>query len=363
MIAWAEKKLAVWVLTPHGMDLANQVKQALPHADLFASQKLVPGDSYTGFSTLAKALAPVWHQYDAHYFIMATGIVVRTIASLIQDKTKDPAVVCGDEAGRFVISLVSGHMGGANDLAGMLSDILGATPVITTATDVNQVPAIDVIARDQDLYIENTAAVKHVSMAFIKGEPLPVHDPFHLVSPHLPSALVDEPSLFSSEKSGIWVDYTIRDLPENVLVLRPKMLVAGMGCRRGVSRQELEDHLRHVFQTHGFSVNSLSKIVSVDLKAEEPGLLELARALNVPIEFYTRDQLAQVKTVPNPSSLVNKHIGVKSVCEAAAMLATGRTCLLVPKTANRTVTLALSKTNEYIEGSGGYCKILKTYGG
>jgi cobalt-precorrin 5A hydrolase len=342
VIDWAEKKLAVWVLTPHGWALASRVKQALPHADLFASEKLSPEDAYARFATLAKALAPVWDHYDAHYFIMATGIVVRTIASLIQNKTQDPAVVCGDEAGRFVISLVSGHMGGANDLAGMLSDILGATPVITTATDVNQVPAIDVIARDQDLYIENKAAVKHVSMTFIKGDPLPVHDPFNLVSPHLPSVLMEDPSLFSSEKSGIWVDYTVRDLPENVLVLRPKMLVAGMGCRRGVTRQELEDHLRHVFHAQGFSVNSLSKIVSVDLKADEPGLLSLAQTLNVSIGFYTRDELDQVKTVPNPSSLVNKHIGVTSVCEAAAMLATGRTPLLTPKTAGRTVTIALA---------------------
>lgn len=342
MIDWVEKKLAVWVLTPHGIALANQVKQALPHADLFASKKLVPDGSYARFSTLAKALARVWNHYDAHYFIMATGIVVRTIAPLIKDKTKDPAVVCGDEAGGFVISLVSGHIGGANELAVKLSDIMEATPVITTATDVNQVPAIDVIARDQGLYIENRAAIKHVSMAFIKGNPLPVHDPFYLLSSHLPSALMEEPSLFSSEKSGIWVDYTVHDLPEKVLVLRPKMLVAGMGCRRGVTRQELEDHLQQVFYAQGVSVNSLSKIVSVDLKADEPGLLELARTLNVPIEFYTRDELDQVKTVPNPSSLVNKHIGIKSVCEAAAMLATGRTCLLIPKTASRTVTLALA---------------------
>ena len=342
MIDWAEKKLAVWVLTPHGMALANQVKQALPHADLFASKKFAPGASHTGFSTLPKALASVWDHYDAHYFIMATGIVVRTIAPLIRDKTRDPAVVCGDEAGGFVISLVSGHIGGANELAVKLSAILGATSVITTATDVNQVPAIDVIARDQGIYIENKGAIKHVSMAFIQGEPLPVHDPFHLVSPQLPSALMEAPSLFTSGKSGIWVDYAVRDLPEKVLVLRPKVLVAGMGCRRGVTRQALEDHLRQVFQIQGFSVNSLSKIVSVDLKADEPGLLALARTLNVPIEFYTRNELDQVKTVPNPSSLVNKHIGVESVCEAAAILATGRTRLLTPKIASRTITLAIA---------------------
>ncbi|WP_035235600.1 cobalt-precorrin 5A hydrolase [Desulfobacter vibrioformis] len=346
MIDWAEKKLGVWVLTPHGMALANRVKQALPHADLFASQKLGPGESHARFSALAKALARVWDHYDAHYFIMATGIVVRTIAPLIRDKTRDPAVVCGDEAGHFVISLISGHIGGANELAVKLSAILGARPVITTATDVNQVPAIDVIARNQGLYIENKRAIKHVSMAFIKGEPLPIHDPFGLVSPHLrpteKSGPMADSSLFTPEKSGIWVDYRIHTLPEKVLVLRPKMLVAGMGCRRGVTRQELEDHLQQVFHTQGFSVNSLSQIVSVDLKADEPGLLELARTLNLPIEFYTRGELDQVKRVPNPSSLVNKHIGIQSVCEAAAILATGQTRLLTPKTATRTITLAIA---------------------
>ncbi|WP_321495079.1 cobalt-precorrin 5A hydrolase [uncultured Desulfobacter sp.] len=343
MIDWIEKKLAVWVLTPRGMILANRVKQALPHADLFASQKLGPGEPYTPFFVLARDLAAVWHHYDAHYFIMAAGIVVRAIAPLIRDKSRDPAVVCSDEAGNFVISLVSGHIGGANELAVKLSTELGATPVITTATDVNKVPGIDVIARDQGLYIENKAAIKYVSMAFIRGEPVPVHDPFHLVSPHLPSALMEAPSLFAPEKSGIWVDYMVHDLPEKVLVLRPKMLVAGMGCRRGVTCRELEDHLRKVFHAREFSVNSLSKIVSVDLKADESGLLELARTLNVPIEFYTRDELNQVKAVPTPSSLVNKHIGAESVCEAAAMLATGQPHLLTPKTVGRTVTLAIAE--------------------
>ncbi len=333
-------------MTPRGMGLANQVKQALPKADLFASVKLLPDDACpdtcTRFSSLAKALAPVWDHYDAHYFVMATGIVVRTIAPLLQDKTKDPAVVCGDEGGNFVISLVSGHIGGANELAAVLSEILEARPVITTATDVNQVPGIDVIARDLNLFIENKAAIKHVSMAFINKEPVPVHDPFGRVTPLLPEALVEDPSGFTHEKTGVWVDYKVCDLPKKVLVLRPKMLVAGMGCRRGVSRKDLENHLRQVFHAQGFSLNSLAKIVSVDLKADEPGLLELARTLHVPIEFYTRDQLDQVKNVPNPSSRVNKHIGVDSVCEAAAILATGQTTLLTPKTASRTATLAIA---------------------
>ena len=327
--------------------MANQVKQALPQVDLFASVKLLPEDgcpdACTRFPTLAKALAPVWDHYHAHYFIMATGIVVRTIASLIQDKTKDPAVVCGDEAANFVISLVSGHIGGANELARVLSNILDARPVITTATDVNQVPGIDVIARDLNLFIENKAAIKHVSMAFINKTPVPVHDPFGQVTPLLPDALVEDPSGFTPEKTGVWVDYKVSDLPKKVLVLRPKNLVAGMGCRRGVSRKELEDHLKQVFHDQGFSLNSLAKIVSVDLKADEPGLLELARTLNIPIDFYTRDELDQVKNVPTPSSRVNKHIGVDSVCEAAAILATGQTTLLTPKTASRTATLAIAE--------------------
>ena len=173
MTHWAEKKLAVWAMTPRAAELALRVKGAWPKTNLFLSSKLDIQEEHQGFQLFSRTLGDVWNKYDGHYFIMATGIVVRVIATLMKDKTKDPAVICGDEAGHFVISLVSGHIGGANKLAWDLASILDAQPVITTSTDVNQAPGIDVIAAAHGLHIENKQAIKHVSMAYIKGQALP----------------------------------------------------------------------------------------------------------------------------------------------------------------------------------------------
>ncbi len=342
MMAWPGKKLAVWAITPKGAELALQVKEKWGHADVFLSAALDVEAEFKTFTSFSQSLEIMFSRYEGHYFIMATGIVVRLIATLLKDKTTDPAVVAGDEAGRFVISLVSGHIGGANELARELAAALGAQPVITTSTDVNEAPGIDIIARDLGLYIENTHAVKHLSMAYLQGRALPLHDPYNLVRSHIPGKLIEESGMFSSTRSGLFVDYEVRDLPGQVLILRPKCLVAGLGCRRGVPKEELESFIRGVFKAHRLSIHSLAGIVSVDLKKNEPGLNQLATDLGAPIHFYSTDQLNRVKTVPHPSFLVGRHIGVKSVCEAAAILATGRNHLIVPKQTNRTATLAIA---------------------
>ncbi|PIP38222.1 MAG: cobalamin biosynthesis protein CbiG [Desulfobacterales bacterium CG23_combo_of_CG06-09_8_20_14_all_51_8] len=342
MMAWSGKKLAVWAITPKGAELALQVKEKWGNADLFLSATLNVEADFKPFSSFSQSLEVMFPRYDGHYFIMATGIVVRLIANFLKDKTTDPAVVVGDEAGHFVISLVSGHIGGANELARELAADIGAQAVITTSTDVNELPGIDVLARNLGLYIENTPAIKHVSMAYIQDRALPLHDPYNLVRPHIPKELIEEPAMFSPARSGVFVDYEVRDLPGQVLVLRPKCLVAGIGCRRGVPKEELEFFILGIFRAHHLSIHSLAKIVSVDLKENEPGLNQLATDLGVPICFYSTDQLNQVEMVPNPSFLVDKHIGVKSVCEAAAILATGRNHLIVPKQTNKTATIAIA---------------------
>ena len=342
MIKWPGKKLAVWAMTPKGAELALRIEEKWDHADVFLPAKLGVLSESNSFTSFSHRLEEMFTQYEGHYFIMATGIVVRVVAKLLKDKTMDPAVVTGDEAGHFVISLVSGHIGGANELARELASILDAQPVITTSTDVNQAPSIDVIARDQKLYIENPRAIKPVSMAFIQNQALPLHDPYNLVRPHLPHALIEAPVKFFPTRSGVFADYEVRDLPEQVLVLRPKCLVAGIGCRRGVPKKELESFILGVFKTHRLSIHSLARIVSVDLKAKEPGLNQLAADLGAPIRFYSTHELNQVKRVPNPSFLVDKHIGVKSVCEAAAILATGQHHLIVAKQTGKTATIAIA---------------------
>jgi cobalt-precorrin 5A hydrolase len=127
-------------------------------------------------------------QYTGHIFIMSTGIVVRVIAPLIRHKTEDPAVVVVDDRGMHAISLLSGHLGGANELAQKIAGIIGAKPVITTATDVNLVPAIDVLAKEKSLFIENPEAIKTVNMALLRGDKIHVHDPFSFLANCLPNS-------------------------------------------------------------------------------------------------------------------------------------------------------------------------------
>ena len=187
MAAARQLRTAVWAISPRGVQLAGTIGAELPGSSLLLSKKMVVDDNQAAtFSRLKDAVAEQWQRFDGHVFIMATGIVVRTSAEHLRHKTVDPAVVVCDEAGRFAISLVSGHVGGANTLAREVARITGGQSVITTATDVNRVPAIDVIAVENHLVIENSAAIKSVNMALLTGDRIAVHDPFKRVTPHLP---------------------------------------------------------------------------------------------------------------------------------------------------------------------------------
>ena len=170
-------RLAIWAVTPNGARLADRMAADMPDADVFVSQNLDPENAAINrFARLSVSVTEKFDHYGGHIFIMATGIVVRVLAPLIQDKTSDPAVVVVDELGKNAISLLSGHIGGSNELTVEVARILEANPVITTATDINRVPAIDVLARENGLAIENPGAIKNINMALVKKEPVGVYD-------------------------------------------------------------------------------------------------------------------------------------------------------------------------------------------
>ena len=246
MTLLADSHTAVWALTPGGARLAGRIAEAMPGSTVFLKETVADTvDGAVAFTRLKDAIERQLNTFPQHIFIMATGIVVRSIAGHLVHKTQDPAVVVCDERGRFAISLVSGHVGGANALAQRVSAITGGQSVITTATDVNQKPAIDLIASGNGLVIENPAAIKMVNMALITGAPIFVHDPFNQVIPHLPAEQVkpfkDLPS--DPQNAAVFVDHMCLDLPGHVLVLRPGSLVAGMGCNRGTDVAEMRDLL------------------------------------------------------------------------------------------------------------------------
>lgn len=355
MKPFKKSKYAIWSITTNGLKLAKKIAGGLSDADIFASDKL-PNDEgdISTFRSLSDALTGVFYQYSGHIFIMSTGIVVRIIAPFIRSKLEDPAVVVMDDHGNHAISLLSGHLGGANALATEVAELIQAKPVITTATDVNQIPAIDVLAKERHLNIENPQAIKTVNMALLKGEPICLHDPFRVLGDSIDaipwSAEILPPGTGSTEKrrdddsiSYVFIDDAVVDLSSGVLVLRPPTLIAGMGCNRNTPVEEMKNLLEAVLTQFHLSGKSLCGLASINLKADEPGLLALAETMGLPLYFYAKEELNQVREIKNPSSMVEKHIGVKSVCEAAAILAARNGTLVVPKQTNRNVTVAIAR--------------------
>ena len=250
------------------------------------------------FERLTEAVAERFHLFGGHVFIMATGIVVRAIAPHLHAKTTDPAVVVVDDRGCFAISLVSGHIGGANRLARQAADFLGAVPVITTATDVHGKPAIDcwLVAMERGLFIENPYAIKAVNMALLADDPVWVYDPDGWLGTRWAAGAMAFPCQMAEEAGRlpadtpvvVWADDAVRTLDPRILVLRPPSLVAGIGCNRGTDLAEIRDLLDLTLSKYGLARGSLSALASVDLKADEAGLCDLAAEMDLPIRFFTR---------------------------------------------------------------------------
>lgn len=347
---WKKEGIAIWAITPGGGRLAASILDRLPDAILYLPGALpLEVENSRRFDRFSAALRDCFGEYAGHIFIMATGIVVRTIAPLIRSKTVDPAVVVMDETGRHAISLISGHIGGANRLACTVADLVGAVPVITTATDVSGAPAIDAVAAESGLFIENPGAIKAVNMTFLKRESVALHDPRGLIRDALPENRIqdaaDVESLLSRDAAGVYVGDLIVDLTPRILILRPRWLTAGMGCNRDTPVREMRTLLLETLAAHRLSPASLERIASIDAKRDETGLLALARELGLPIDFFDRERLNRAEGVQTPSAMVEKHMGTQSVCEAAAILASGNGTLIVPKQRTRNVTVAIARRN------------------
>jgi cobalt-precorrin 5A hydrolase/precorrin-3B C17-methyltransferase len=245
---------------------------------------------------------------------LATGAVVRLIAPLLGDKTSDPGVVCVDEGGRFAVSLVGGHGGGANELAREVGELLGAEPVVTTATDAVGVPGLDTLG----LPVEG--AVAAVSRALLDGEPVALHNESRWPLPPLPVA--------GEGAYGIRVTDRLVELSEREVVLRPPTLVVGVGASRGAPVGEVLDLIEDSLREAGLSPKSIAHLATVDAKAQEPGIVAAAERLGAPLVTYSAEELATV-AVPNPSDAPLAAVGTPSVAEAAALIGGGE--LLVPK--------------------------------
>ncbi|MFJ5732250.1 precorrin-3B C(17)-methyltransferase [Streptomyces paradoxus] len=260
------------------------------------------------------AVRTAFAQCEQLVCFLATGAVVRLVAPLLSGKTEDPGVVCVDEGGRFAVSLLGGHAGGANGLAREVGDLLGAEPVVTTATDAVDLPGLDTLG----LPVEGDVA--GVSRALLDGEAVALRAEVAWPLPPLPVA----------EEGPYTIRLTDRlvEAAERAVVLRPPTLVVGVGASKGAPVEEVLGLVEGALREAGLSVASVAELATVDAKAEEAGIVEAARRLGVPLVTYSAGELAGVD-VPNPSDAPLAAVGTPSVAEAAALVGGGE--LLVPK--------------------------------
>ncbi len=285
-------------------------------------------------------------QADALIFVGACGIAVRGIAPFVEDKRKDPAVAVVDEKAGFVISLLSGHIGGANELTLKIAELTGAQPVVTTATDVNGLFAVDVFARQNGMVIESMAYAKKVSAALLDGEPAGFASDFP-VQGEIPPELVGNAGTGAGEKQqpALGIAVTIHETTSPwpfTLRLYPRIVVLGIGCRKSTPAERIEEKALEVLERHRIPVCCVCQAASIDLKKEEPGILAFCRKYGIPYQTYSGEELKGVQGNFSPSVFVASVTGVDNVCERAAVLAAGQGTLIQNKYAGDGVTIALA---------------------
>lgn len=344
---------AYFYLTGEGEQLAK--KLASSH----------PGDLY-GKENFKENLKAGFSRYDYLVCIMATGIVVRILAPLIVHKTSDPGVVVLDQKGRHAISLLSGHLGGANDLAREMAFLSGGEAVITTATDVAGELSFDTFAKKYHMAIENISQLKHISGTLLEGKPVRVITDYSFKE------------LSEGEKSGKMILHTtdsLRGIDENnrkkiiakqiptvvidegfslpeslgypVLYLRPRTICAGIGCKRNMDGNSIETALLSVLKETGLSPLSLKCISTIPLKADEAGIQSTASHLQVPLTIVPTEEIEALDINSmgiETSDFVAEQTGVLSVSTASSYLASGKGQILKDKVKFKGITVALSKS-------------------
>ena len=301
--------------------------------DLFAPKRI----SASPFEPIPAAskdfYADQFTRADAMIFVGACGIAVRTIAPHLKSKLTDPAVICIDELGQYVIPILSGHIGGANELAKKLASGLEAQAVITTATDINGKFSVDTWAAKNGFIIDNMQRAKEISASILEQDAalsamLPI-------TSGLPQGLI----LKESGPVGIFIGWEKREPYEMTLNLIPQNLCLGIGCRKGTSAGSIRTAVCSVLDQYHIDQRAIKLAASIDLKAGEPGLLEFCRMMNIPLHCYSARELLSAEGNFSHSDFVQSVTGVDNVCERAAMMTSDR--LVVPKTIFEGVTVAI----------------------
>ena len=304
---------------------------------------------------LTRQVKEVFQRGDALIFISACGIAVRSIAPFVRDKMTDPCVLVIDEKAQYVISLLSGHLGGGNAVTRQVASFLNATPVISTATDLHHKFAVDIFAKNNHLFLTDRILAKEISASLLEDRPVGLYAPGSS-DPAIDGLvfLSDTPPATPAHFSHLicicpFLYETPSFLPpgitsDHILHLIPRQIVAGMGCKKGTPLSKLDAFLTDTLNALSISPHALSAIASIDLKKEEPGLVALAQKRHCLFFTYSA---AQLSTIPDacvtPSAFVQRTTGTDNVCERSALLCSGAGQLLQKKISRDGMTIALTQ--------------------
>lgn len=293
-------------------------------------------DTYKNAKDIISLTEKLMEKYDALVFIGAAGIAVRAVSPYIRSKDRDPAVIVCDERGRFVIPLLSGHIGGANAIAADISRKINAIPVITTATDINGIWAVDSWAAQNGYHIDNIENIKYISSALLRGEKVGLDSAFSI------KGQLPENVCFGDFENGIVISPFLKKPFKNTLNIVPKCLCIGIGCRKKTAI----DRLWELFDKSGISPHAVRQIATIDIKKDEPVVYEFAEKLGVPLCFYSAKELSGASGDFDESDFVRRVTGVGSVCERASVMNGGK--LVLKKISGDGVTMAAAMDDREI---------------
>lgn len=324
-------KLAVIYFTKSGEQTAKKLFE-------LADTRFFVYDKQTG-GGLKDFVKSAFSDMDGIVFISAAGIAVRLIAPYIKAKNIDPAVLVIDDLGQYVIPILSGHLGGANELAAVISKKIGATEIITTSTDIHKQFAVDIWSKEHGCVIANIDAIKSVSAAILRGEEVSFHSDFE-VTGELPNRLTN----IQSHEVGVAVSLDEGKKPYKItLNVIPKIITLGVGCKKNTASNLFEDTILQILKAQKISIKAVKSIASIDLKSEEDCILDFCKKYAIPPTFYTSEQLNRVKGGFTHSDFVKKTTGTDNVCERSAAYNDSK--LLLKKQSQNGITAAISVEN------------------
>ena len=347
------ERVSVLAITKNGIKIGLTLKELFPSWQIYSPIKFSDENSKINWYSEASGdkIAELFKTNDALICLFSLGAVIRLISPYMKDKKTDPAVIVIDDKTTFVISVLSGHLGGANKLSEEIAEKLNATPVITTAADVNKTIAVDLLGRELGWKIDDDSNVTKISAFMVNEEKIGVFQDAGSKdwwSKKLPKnvtiySTIEE--LKNSHSKGFLIisDKKIdEEIQRNSVVYRPPSLVVGIGLHWDTTKEKISEGIKSSLEKYNLSARSIAKFVSIKKKQDVVGLIDFAKEMDVPLEYFEKEELTTIQT-PNPSKTVQAFEGTASVSEASALKSSGGKLIVEKQKFPPNLTLAIAR--------------------